>query len=227
MKISIVKVKMIDDNKTSFARIEIEFPENKWISEIFKKYPDIKLDILNFLPFDLEKSIGNAICEIMYYKIEPIIEGIKTHPSVIEFSVIEKEKNRVKFIIKTKNPYLLSGVIKCGVMIDFPVSIRNGFMEWKLVSSRKRIDDLLMALEERGINFSLLQIGNTPLSFDIDKDKLSPEESRILSTAISLGFFEVPRKISLEALANELGRSKSWISESLRKIIKKKIKFEN
>ena len=216
----------MDEKKPSLARIKIKFPEQLWISEISKKYPDVKLDILNFLPYDLEKSIGNAIIEIMHYKIKQIIEEIKIHSSVFEFSLLEQEENRVKFNVKTKDPYLLYGVIKCGVLINFPVIVKDGFAVWKLISTRKRIDDLLTLFEEKGINFSLLRIGNSPYSFDDDKNKLNLEESEILDTAINLGFFDVPRKISLEALANRLGKSKSGLSVMLRKIIKKKVMFE-
>ncbi|GAH01088.1 unnamed protein product, partial [marine sediment metagenome] len=50
--------------------------------------------------------------------------------------------------------------------------------------------------------------------------------SEALDRAINMGFFEVPRKISLEELANQMGKSKSALSVMLRKIIKKKVLFE-
>ncbi len=216
----------MDENKSSLAKIKIKFPEQLWISEISKKYPNVELDILNFLPYDFEKSIGNAIIEIMHNKIKQIIKEIKIHPSVFEFNFLEQEENKVKFNVKTRDPYLLYGVIKCGVLINFPVRVRKGYAVWKLISTRKRIDDLLTFFEEKEIDFSLLRIGNSPYNIDDDKYKLSLEESEILDTAINLGFFEVPRKISLEALANRLGKSKSGLSVLLRKIIKKKVMLE-
>ncbi|MBY8990901.1 MAG: helix-turn-helix domain-containing protein [Candidatus Lokiarchaeota archaeon] len=166
-----------------------------------------------------------SIIEILHYQIDKIIEEIKTHPSVYEFNIVNLEENRVRINVKTKNPYLLFAVIKCGVIIDFPVKVRDKFAIWNLISTRKRIDDLLKLFEKEDINFSLLKIGSSQYSFERDKNKLSVKESKILDTAIDLGFFEVPRKISLEMLANNLGKSKSWTSEQLRKIIKKKIKF--
>lgn len=216
----------MDSHKSSLARIKIKFPDQLWISEIFKKFRDIKMEILNFLPYDLEKSIGNTIVKIMHYDIDSIIETIKNHSSVFEFSLLERDKNKIQFNVKTKDPYLLYSVIKCGVLVDFPIKVRDGYAFWKIISSRKRIDALLTLFENRNINFSLLRIGNSPYNIDDNKNKLTLQEATILDKAINSGFFEVPRNISLEALAKELGKSKSALSVMLRKIIRKKVLFE-
>ena len=213
-------------DKPSLARVKIKFPEQLWISEIFRNYPDVKMEISHFLPYDLEKSIGNSVIEVLHYKIDPIVEEIMGHPSVFEFNIIEKEEKRVKFNIKTKDPYLLYAIIKCGVLVDFPVRVEDGYAYWRLISSRARIDQLLTLFEEKNINFDLLRIGLSPYTIEDDESKLTYDESNILNKAITLGFFEIPRKISLEELANEIGKSKSALSVMLRKIIKKKVLFE-
>ena len=216
----------MDSAKPSLARIKIKFPEELWISEIFKNFPDVKMEISHFLPYDLEKSIGNSVIEIMHYDLGAIIEVVSSHPSVFEFNVIESEENKIKINVKTKDPYLLYAIIKCGVLIDFPVRVEEGFAYWRLISTRERIDQLLTLFEERNINFTLLRIGKSPYMIEDDKTKLNLDEMNILDKAISLGFFEIPRKISLEELAKQLGKSKSALSVMLRKIIKKKVLFE-
>ena len=217
----------MEEIKQSLAWIEIETPKQKWITDIFKKYRDVEIMILHFLPYDFEEFIANAIIEIYHYKIEEIIDDIKLHPSVLEFSVLEKYENRVKINIKTVDPYLIYAIIKNGILIDFPVRLSEGLAIWKLVATRKRINDLLLQFEERGINFSLLRILNSDYSIDEEETKLNPEESKVMKKAIKLGFFDIPRRISLEELANELGKSKSALSVRLRKIIKKKVLFES
>jgi len=216
----------MDSSKPSLARIKIKFPEEIWISEIFRNFPDVKMEISHFLPYDLEKSIGNSAIEIMHYNINSIIEAIRIHPSVIDFGILEQEESRVKFNVKTKDPYLLYAIIKCGVLVDFPVRVEDGFAFWRLVSSREQIDQLLTLFEQKNIDFELLRIGKSPYSLEDDKNKLTLDELNILDKAISLGFFEIPRKISLEELANEMGKSKSALSVMLRKIIKKKVLLE-
>jgi predicted DNA binding protein len=209
--------------KASLARVKIKFPEQIWISVIFKKFPNIKMEIEYFLPYDLEKSIGNSIIEIQDFNIDDVIDSIKNHSSVQDFTILEQSENKVRFNVKTKDPYLLYALIKCGVLVKFPVNVRNGYAYWRLVSSRKNIDVLLTIFEQKGIDFELLRIGTSPYILDDQKERLSIEESQVLDEAIKQGFFEIPRLISLEELAKNLGRSKSALSVMLRKIIKKKV----
>ncbi|GAH20608.1 unnamed protein product [marine sediment metagenome] len=216
----------MESTKSSLARIKIKFPDQLWISEIFKKFRDIRMEIEYFLPYDFEKSIGNSIIEIFHYNIDLIIEEVKNHKSVIEISILEKDEKRVRFNVKTKDPFLLYAIIRCGVLVNFPVRVREGYAYWRLVSSRESIDKLLTLFDQKGIEYTILRIGNSPYSIDDDKNKLTLDESTILNEALSLGFFEIPRKITLEELANMLGKSKSALSVTLRKIIKKKVMFE-
>ena len=62
----------MDSPKSSLARVKIKFPDKIWISELFRKFHDVKMEISYFLPYDLEKSIGNSIIEIWHYDINSI-----------------------------------------------------------------------------------------------------------------------------------------------------------
>ena len=214
---------MMEENKLSLTKIKLKIPEEKWIFKIFDNFPDMELDILNFFPYDFEQNIGNAIIDINHYKIDQILDELKAHPSIFEFNILNKKENKAKINIKTTNPYLMFTVIKCGGIVDFPIKVREKYLICNLISTRNQLDEVLSIYEKMNIDYSILQISNTPANFEEKHNELSFEESKILDTAIKSGFFEVPRKISLEELANSLGKSKSWTSELLRKIIKKKI----
>ncbi|TXT58516.1 MAG: hypothetical protein BAJALOKI2v1_350011 [Promethearchaeota archaeon] len=207
----------------TLAVIKIKFPKDIWIHDLFHKFYDVQMEILYFLPYDLEESIGNAVIEIKHWDIELIVEEIKSHDSVYDFNSLEREDKRIKFNVKTKDPYLLNAAIKCGVLIDFPVKVVDGWAYWNLISTRKGIDVLLSDFEQKGLKFELLKIGISHKELADEKFQMSFEEQQILQKAIEEGFFDVPRKISLEDLANQLGKSKSTLSVALRKIIKKKV----
>ena len=130
----------MESNKPSLARVKIKFPAKLWISAIFKTFQGIRMEIEYFLPYDLEKSIGNSIVEIYHHNVNLIMEEIKNHNSVIDISILEQDDDRIKFNVKTKDPYLLYAVIKCGVLINFPVRVQEGYAYWRLISSRESID---------------------------------------------------------------------------------------
>lgn len=218
---------MMSSLKPTLARIKVKFPENIWIAQMFSNFQDVRMEIEHFLPYDLENYIGNAMIEIFHYKTEKIIEMVENHPSVHDFSLLEKEDNRIRINVKTKDPILLYSIIKCGVLVKFPIKVRDGYAYWRLISSRSQLDSFLSLLEKKGVNFELLRVGNSPYEIEDGNDsKLSYEELEVLNIAIERGFFEVPRDISLQELADELGKSKSALSVMLRKIIKKKVMLE-
>lgn len=209
--------------KQILARIKVSFPDNLWITDIFKKFPDLTMEITSFLPYALESSIGNLIAEILHYDIEGVIEAIKNHETVFEFNIFEREEKKIKFNIKIRNAYLLDALIHYGILVNFPIRVREGQVYWKFIANRNAIDNLLTFFEEKKIQFQILKIGISPYTIDKLDNRLSLDESNILDMAINSGFFEVPRNISLEDLSKKLGRSKSAISVLLRKIIKKKV----
>ena len=209
--------------KQILARIKISFPTNLWISDIFKKFPDLTMEITSFLPYVLESSIGNLIAEILHHDIDGVIEAIKNHKTVFEFNIFEREEKKIKFNMKIKNAYLLDALIHRGILVNFPIRVSDGQAYWKFIANRNAIDSILTFFEQKKIEFIILKIGVSPYAIDKLDNRLSLDESNILDTAINLGFFEVPRNISLEDLSKKLGRSKSAISVLLRKIIKKKV----
>ena len=56
---------------------------------------------------------------------------------------------------------------------------------------------------------------------DKEQPLLTEEELKILDTAIELGFFESPRKITLDSLAKKLILNSRYVNGKLREINKK------
>jgi hypothetical protein len=56
--------------RASLARVKVKFPDQIWISDIFEKFPNVKMEIEYFLPYDLEKSI----ILLLKYKISILME---------------------------------------------------------------------------------------------------------------------------------------------------------
>ncbi|WP_254525187.1 helix-turn-helix domain-containing protein [Natrinema caseinilyticum] len=91
---------------------------------------------------------------------------------------------------------------------------------WWQVTVRYRDRDTLCDaydhLLERGINADLRRVTDVTDTSD-HQTRLTPEQQEALEAALEYGYFEIPRGISMEDLAEELGISHQALSERFRR----------
>ncbi|WP_457590512.1 helix-turn-helix domain-containing protein [Geoglobus sp.] len=114
------------------------------------------------------------------------------------------------------------------------VSIAGGYEYWTILIDEERLSDTLnRLLEIEGVEVEVLSITNLK-SFDDEEEedivdqisrKLSMKQKRVLVEAYRQGYFEWPRKTSVDELARSFGIAKSTCLHHLRvaesKIMKK------
>ncbi|APW97752.1 bacterio-opsin activator [Halobiforma lacisalsi AJ5] len=71
-------------------------------------------------------------------------------------------------------------------------------------------------LVDRGIDADLRRVSDVPEQSEVDS-RLTPEQREALEAALEYGYFEIPRQVSMEELANELGISHQALSERFRR----------
>lgn len=98
-----------------------------------------------------------------------------------------------------------------------PYNSKEGTLVWKLlVREADSVKHIIDNLEERGIRLSV-----TDVSDIYPKDLLTPRQKHVLSTAISAGYFEFPRRTDLTDLAKLLSIKPSTLSEIMRNVQRK------
>jgi predicted DNA binding protein len=81
---------------------------------------------------------------------------------------------------------------------------------------RDRLCDAYDRLVDRGVTVDLRRV--TDVTGDADGEtRLTPEQREALEAALEHGYFEIPRAISMEELAGELGISHQALSERFRR----------
>ncbi len=110
-------------------------------------------------------------------------------------------------------PPICQAVLDCGVFcLNCPYSEKDSDEKWRLlVRESDQLKTLLSKLEDQGIKAS---IGG--LAAARARDQLTSRQREVLAKAISLGFFEFPRRTSLTELSEELGIKPSTLSQVLR-----------
>ncbi|NHI92370.1 MAG: hypothetical protein EAX96_07685 [Candidatus Lokiarchaeota archaeon] len=196
------------------ANIEIEIPQDKWISVITREFPDINLKILSM--FLISENTGNTLIRIQGESFQPFILKLKEHKSIMEYSEISHNPDAMLLNVKMKNPKMLISSIENELLLNFPISVQNGWAKWEIYGSRDKIHNFIQHLSLKEINIKLKSIGK-----HLEKNKLTHRQEEILNQAINEGYYEIPRKISLSELAVTLNISTSALSENLRRIYKK------
>ncbi|MBD3228575.1 MAG: hypothetical protein GF329_10340 [Candidatus Lokiarchaeota archaeon] len=196
------------------AVVEIEVPHQKWISELSREFPDLKINILSM--YLIRNNYGNILINLRGNNLSLILKRLKSHESVIEYNLISETSNSLLLNVKIRNPWLLMSTIENEVVFKFPISIINGWSEWELYADRGKLYSLFKNLESLGINLKLKSIGKHE-----KKPILTSRQNEILTIAMNEGYYQVPREITLDDLAKKVQVAPSTLSEMIRKINKK------
>ena len=196
------------------GRIKIELPRGKWVADLSKEFSSF---IFNITSMSLiKKNICNVLIEIKGNKFSNLLKKIEKHSSVSESSTVSVSSSSVLINVKTLEPLLLALFNREEIILKYPIKIINGIAEWNFFASRERINALFEELKAKGIRVELKSIGKPKI-----KNDLTDRQMEILNLALKNGYFEIPRRISLNELAQKLNISPSSLSETLRRIHKK------
>ena len=198
------------------GRIKIELPEKKWISELSREFSDNLFSITSMSL--LNENICNILIEIKGKGLGNLTKKLKNHPTISDNAIINDSGSSIMLNIKSKGPVLLSIFNREEIVPIYPIHIQNGWGEWHFFATRERITAIFDDFKAKGINVELKSVGKYKA-----KNKLSERQLEVLDHAIKEGYFEIPRKITLNNLASKLEIASSTLSELLRRINKKLI----
>jgi predicted DNA binding protein len=126
-----------------------------------------------------------------------------------------REPSRSLSVAVLNRPGICQAVLDCGAFcLDCPYSSAQGEGDgkWKLlIRDSDQLKSLLGRLDALGVSASVGGVSEVKR-----EDRLTSRQSEILAKAISLGYFEFPRRFSLTELSKQLGIKPSTLSQVLR-----------
>ncbi|QLH77134.1 helix-turn-helix domain-containing protein [Halosimplex rubrum] len=94
----------------------------------------------------------------------------------------------------------------------------EGWHERKVFTDFEAFTEFRESCEDNGISFDLLSMTPDPSQADeVSQDGLTDRQREALTLAISRGYYESPRQVTTEALAEEMGISQPSLSGLLRR----------
>jgi predicted DNA binding protein len=161
-----------------------------------------------------------AVSEIEFKDPIAEVEDLISRDFLIEAKLLGREKNGAR-IVMMRSGRVLSKVLQlvgmnCGHLFP-PLEITDGKIKICFIGSEEEVKEFLEKVNGAKIGHRVVSLGDADFSPTSPLDQLTEKQREILVIAHKLGYYEVPRKINTEALAERTGLVVSTVDEHLRK----------
>lgn len=102
------------------------------------------------------------------------------------------------------------------ITVDWPMRETTDGLEVTLFGEETALKEMVAGIPD-GMELDLKRVGEYQPEVDDPVEQLTDRQKEILRTAITLGYYDIPRGASQRDLATELGLSRGTIGEHLRR----------
>jgi predicted DNA binding protein len=194
------------------AILKITMPDN-WVKDVCKKYPD-PIKFIECMPYG--KSGGRGLIEIKGDNTDEIVAEIRKHPDVCRIDVSQL-KNGVLGSIVTEKCAACRALTGSDCFLTSALSLKDGDVEWKLITGAEgSLSCLIENLKENGCRVELKSVIHLS-----KKSSLTSRQEEIIRAAVEKGYYDYPKKITIEKLAKMFDISPSTLGEIIQRGEKK------
>ncbi len=190
-------------------KIGIELPQ-------FKKIKSLKL--IYFLRQDPQEFA--AISEVVFKDSTSKVEDLLTDGFLVEAQVLERQKNGAYLVFLRGGPSLSSVLSAIGIESGYlfpPIGIGEGKIKISFLGNEKQVKDFMEKIDTLGIRYRVVLLADANFSPISPLNRLTEKQREVIMTAYKMGYYDIPRKITSEELAERLGLVGSTVVEHLRK----------
>ncbi len=197
--------------------IEVElsvFIEGNYGCEITKNHEDLTLEIVSGYS---EGGLVQGLIKSNYLPdgLRKLEKEFRSFPYVKEYEVLES--GYIKIVVDSSDFPLSTLIHEVGAFYIYPIKFSKGREICTLIFENKA--KLRTVLNQLDLDWKILRIGNVNLHFDLEG--LTPQQWKAVNLAIEKGYFEMPKKVNLEELSQQMKLSRTTFLEHLRKAEKK------
>lgn len=200
-----------------------------------RKFQDIFILIMNTEVHRKKQTMFTLFYSADSDELSDALKYFASQPEVEDFSLASRKENVASALYKIDQTSLHRRIRQTGLRVH-PMIVHKGVEKWFIICDEESLLTEELLSDELTVVLSLKRLGTLEfferylaelyrLNFIDIFSEISPEERKILDTAIEKGYFEWPRRIRLTDLGNELKMPKSTLSYHVRRIEKKVAKF--
>jgi len=198
------------------CRLSVPLPRGPWVRTFTTRHPEVVLEVLERL------DLGRAHV-MMGVRVRSIAPGdwageIRGFPGVLAVEELGPRGAASELRVVHRTSAFLPVFRRLRLQQRFPFSIQAGVATWVVIGTSAKVRRLLAMVRRRSPGLSVVSVAHNEAP---GRGPLTPRQTAVFHRAMSRGYFEVPRQITLTELAGEMGLAKSSLSETLAVIERK------
>ncbi len=191
-----------------------------WFTDAITQFPAIHVKELSGRV--VSGNSKNRIVKGLYKVISPDFDAFKNFVryisragKVLEITPIEICNDPLIQVTWKAPVTSYDAILQSGCVINSPCYSRDGYEGYTIFAKEPNtIKKLLNELEQIG---EVKMFSTKNYIEKINKYNLTKKQKQAVASAISLGYYEWPKKVNLEELAGRLGMKRRALQENLRK----------
>lgn len=199
------------------VRLSLTVPEDTWIGRISRAYPTVDFRVLTAM---VSEGTGFAVLEVGLGSPLSVLSDIEDQTALDRVDLISAAPDHTIVHIETAETSLLEPLATAGIPLETPIDIEDGTVVWTFTTPEDRLSTLDSRLRAAGLEFEVEYVKNGGTPTGLGGPELTDRQAEVFETAYRLGFFEIPRSVTVQAVADEAGVSKSTASDVLRRAIR-------
>ena len=206
-------------------RLVIEYSLNDLSSEgaIFKLKSFEIVTILRLEPAEISVIVKVNFGQ-SHKKIEDLIPA--SSDSTFEHELLQVDGETYTYFLRIKarpgheRRVVLSSLMSGGYL-STPLEVKDGKLKASFLGNGRQIKNILKALHKRKMKYKVVSLADARLSLNSPLLQLTDKQREVLTKAYKLGYYDRPRKIGSDQLAQKLALSKSTLVAHRRKAEKR------
>lgn len=177
------------------------------------------LELLHFLKFNT-KEIA-AVGRVSFKETDSKVEDLTGISNITQVELLEKEEGGSCMVLirwRPKRGSLISSHIETGGgYIVGPFEFRDGRFKITFVGNQKQTLELIKRVEEHGLSCEVVSAMDAKFSPVSPLVYLTEKQRSILISAFELGYYDIPRRLDSDQLAEYFNLTNSTVVEHIRK----------
>jgi predicted DNA binding protein len=205
-----------DRKRIIIMKLEARMSPRSWYSGFTRRHPDLVLEVTNAVP----AADYHTLAEVeIYGPPKDWSSEIAGFPDVLEAELLSEHPNLGRYRVRYRTTQIIRLTYELEVMIRYPRTIQNGILTCETIARLSQLRQLFAGLRTLGWEPHVTSLRRDSLR-SVRLAFTAPQRA-LFRQALALGYFEVPRRISLGRLAEKVSRSKSSVSEMLAVVERK------